>query len=541
MQMRTYCVLLKATFLLLTIFFSQSVLAKEPIPVDSRVEQVTVYFQGAMVTRAGKLKLPAGRNLLKLQDLSSSLDAESIQFSASGTFTILSVQHQLNYLSPPKPDAEIAAVQQSQKKLNYGLLKAKALLSALQEEESLLLANKQIGGSDHGVDVDQLKSAAALYRERLREVKLAIVESNIGVAELQDSLQQLQFQLQQLNAQQATKAVSEVLVTIDAQKAISGSFELSYFVQSASWSPLYDIRVLDTNQPVEIDYKAKVLQQSGEDWKKAKLTLSTSNPTAYSQPPVLQPWWLDFYYPKNYAAQSLQKPRMMPKSEALEMEDAYYKEQQAGGPSVTVTDQTTSFQYEVKEPYTIPSDGQHYVVSLGAHQLAATYEYFCAPKYSPYAFLNAKVTDWEQYRLLPGEANLFLEGTYLGKSYINPNIVTDTLNLSLGRDEGIRVERKKGKQYAERQFIGNKQTKTIAWDIEVRNNKRNAIAITIADQFPVSTNEQIEVELGKIKGAKVDSDKGYIFWNLKLKAGKGKTLTHLYKVKYPKGNQVILE
>ena len=539
--MKAYSFLLQTTLLLSIIFFSNSLIASESIPVSSTVKEATVYFQGAMVTRTGQLKVPAGRNVLKLQSLSSSLNAESIQFSASGTFTILSIQHQLNYLSPPKPDKQIAAIEQNKKKLNYELLKANALLSAFQEEESLLLVNKQIGGSQNGVDINQLTSTAALYRERLREIKLAIVEANIDVAELRDSIQQLQLQLQQLNAQQATKSVSEVLITVDAPKAISGSFELSYFVQNASWTPLYDIRVKDTNQPVEMAYKAKVLQQSGEDWKNTKLTLSTGNPMANDQPPVLQPWWLDFYYPRTYAEQSLQKPRMMPKSEALDMEEVYYDGMQAKGPEVSVSDQTTSFRYEVKEPYTIPSDGQQYVVNLGLHKLSATYEYFCAPKYSPYAFLNAKVTEWEQYRLLPGEANLFLEGTYLGKSYINPNVVTDTLNLSLGKDEGIRIERKKGKQYAERQFIGNKQTKTIAWDIEIRNNKRSPITITIADQFPVSTNEQIEVELGKIKGAKIDSDKGYIFWNMKLKAGKSKTLSHSYKVKYPKGKQLKLE
>lgn len=539
--MKAYYFSLKTTLLLFTIFFSQDLFSNEPIPIKSTIKEATVYFQGAMVTRTGQLNVAEGRNILKLQSLSSSLNAESIQFSATGTFTILSIRHQLNYLSPPKPDKQIADVEQSKKKLNRQLLKANALLSAFQEEESLLLANKQIGGSENGVDIGQLEAAAALYRERLREIKLAIVEANLNVAELRDSIQQLQLQLQQLNATPATKAVSEVLITVDAPKAINGSFELSYFVQNASWTPLYDIRVQDTKQPVEVAYKAKVLQQSGENWENTKLTLSTGNPMAYSQPPVLQPWWLDFYYPKDYSAQSLQKPRMMPKSEALEMEEAYYDGLQATGPVVSVSDQTTSFQYEVKEPYTVPSDGQQYVVSLGLHQLNATYEYFCAPRYSPYAFLNAKVTDWEQYRLLPGEANLFLEGTYLGKSYINPNVVTDTLNLSLGKDEGIRIERKKGKQYAERQFIGNKQTKTIAWDIEVRNNKRSPVAITIADQFPVSTNEQIEVELGKIKGAKIVSDKGYIFWNLKLKAGKGKTLSHLYKVKYPKGNQLQLE
>jgi uncharacterized protein (TIGR02231 family) len=531
--------LFRISILLSFLLLTNDMWSNNPMPLKSKVEKVTVYQNGAVVEREGKTSIPAGRSIIIFKDLPSNLQPASIQFTAQGDFTILSIQHQLNYLTPPKPDAAIAQLNKRSKKTKFELEREKALLSSYQEEESLLLSNKQVGSSENGVDIQQLAAAADLYRTRIKEIRLAKLDISQKIGVLQDTINQIQNQLNQLNAQGPNKSVSEVLITVDATRTISSNFKLSYMISGASWTPLYDLRVKDTQQPLALGYKAKVYQQTGEDWKGVKLILSTGNPSSYSQPPVLNPWWLDFY--QGYSRPQIQ--RQQKENLEYDMEDALSapRAPSASPPPVVATDQSTSFRFEIQVPYDIPSDGQNYVVSIGQYELPASYQYYCAPKISPFAYLTAQITGWEDYRLLPGEANLFFEGTYLGRTSLNPNVATDTMQLSLGKDEGIAISRKKGKQYAEKQFIGNKQIKTIAWDIQVRNNKRREIKMLIEDQFPVSTNEAIEVSLGKLKGAEVVESKGLIRWELNLKAGKSKTLSHSYEVKYPKNSQLYLE
>lgn len=508
--------------------------------VPSKIEHVTVYRQGAVVMRSGNVNIPSGRSVLTFTELPNTINPQSVQFSADGDFTILSIQHQVNHLTPPPPNKAIHQLEQDKKRFNLDLQREQTLLSVAQDEENIILmAGPMISNNKDSFSINHLKDAADLYRERLRNVKLEKLGITQQIAVLQDTIQKITSELKKLKTQSKRETINEVLVTIDAPRAINSNFELSYQVSRASWTPLYDVKVANTSQPVSLAYKAKVQQHSGEDWDNAFLTLSTGNPTSFSLPPVMNPWWLNIYTPQNVYADDESYDRMeQPQKEVL---DEVVVTSYAAPPVVQAVDQVISFQFEIKARYDIPSKGKDYVVQIGKYDLPADYEYYAAPKLNPYAYLTAKISDWENYRLLPGTANLYFNGTYLGQSAINPNVATDTMSFSLGKDESISITRKKGKKYSERQFIGNKQMKTIAWDIEIRNNKRQNIDIVIEDQYPVSANEQIEVELLQSKGANVDESQGKLRWEFSLKPGKRKELSFGYEVKYPKVMTLALE
>ncbi|MCB0557795.1 MAG: DUF4139 domain-containing protein [Lewinellaceae bacterium] len=507
----------------------------------STIKEVTVFRQGAEVRREGKVSISAGRSVLKFSGLSPNLNPQSLQFTATGDFTILSVSHQLNYLTEPKPTREIEALEGRKKQFEQQFKRENALGQVFQEEEALLLANKQIGGQQTGVPIDGLKATAEYFRQRLREIKLEQLEIAQRKETLQDSINRLALQLQQLNAAGQARSVSEVLVAVDAPGAVRADFSISYLVSQAGWSPLYDLRVKSVGQPVELGYKAQAYQQSGEDWTNVRLTLSTGKPMSTAQRPVLNTWWLREYLIAAVAGRSEMQKMDLEIEDEMDAGTLTSRAIPAQGPQVQAYDQATTFEFQIKTPYDIPSDGQQYVVSIGEETLPASYEYYAAPKLNPHAFLTANVTGWEQYRLLSGPANLFFEGAYLGKSQLNVNVASDTLSFSLGIDEGIVISREKEKQFTDKQFIGNKKTQTIGWEIEVRNSKRGPISIVIEDQYPVSTTEEIEVELGAHKGATVDKDNGKLRWELELESGKTEKLGFRYSVKYPKKMHVGLE
>jgi uncharacterized protein (TIGR02231 family) len=209
--------------------------------------------------------------------------------------------------------------------------------------------------------------------------------------------------------------------------------------------------------------------------------------------------------------------------------------------NTTTAYQPTTTIFEIENPYSVPNDGKLYTVDINNFELNALYEYYSVPKLDANAFLTAKVLDWQELNLLPGEANLFFEGTFLGNSLLDVVNAGDTLNLSLGKDKGVIVKRTLMKEYSSKKFLGSNKTDSRQYEITVRNNKQQPIKIVVEDQFPVSTNKDIEVDKLSYDNAKLDDDTKRITWSLSVDSKKENKLQMGYAVKYPKDKILQLE
>ncbi len=205
---------------------------------------------------------------------------------------------------------------------------------------------------------------------------------------------------------------------------------------------------------------------------------------------------------------------------------------------VTTVQTSLNTEFEIALPYTVLSTAKPTVVDIQSYDLKSEYIYSVAPKLDPDAFLIAKATGWEEYNLLPGEANIFFEGTFVGKSFIDPNNIKDTLSVSLGRDKRIVVKREKVKDLTSRNFIGSTKRENYAWEISLRNTKSEAIKIVVEDQIPVSQNTQIEVTMLDNGGAQYNKQTGKLTWELELKPNETRKLGYKFEVKYPKDKQI---
>ncbi|MDX2415181.1 MAG: mucoidy inhibitor MuiA family protein [Bacteroidales bacterium] len=201
----------------------------------------------------------------------------------------------------------------------------------------------------------------------------------------------------------------------------------------------------------------------------------------------------------------------------------------------------TSVEFEISMPYSVKSDSKNYVVDMAAYEVPAYYEYKCIPKISKDAFLIANIEDWEEMNLLEGEANLFLEDTYVGKSILDVRFASDTLSLSLGRDKNVSVSREKIKDIKTKRFIGTKQEDTRAWQIDVRNNKAQKINMIILDQVPVPMNTEIELDIANRSGAEYNDKNGELKWSFSLDPQDKKVIRLKYSIKYPKNKHLIIE
>jgi uncharacterized protein (TIGR02231 family) len=514
-------------------------------PITSKIVDAKVFLSGAQVARTASATVPAGTSLFVFTGLAQGLDPQSIQVTGKGGYTILSVNHRMNYLTESPKKKEIEDIQTRIKKLEKDWAYEKAMQDVWVNEEQLLNKNSSIGGQQNGLTAAQLTAVNDYVRERLRTTKtnwLAQQEKLTTIGQEADKLRQ---QLQQYQAQ-APRPTSEVVVEIASDVEVSASFTLTYFVGNAGWTPAYDLRAKSVGQPIELLMKAQVTNNTGEDWSKVGLSLSSGNPTLGGVMPGLNPWTL--YQPRPMQLQQVTISSRTRKADAAPSAaygGAVMEKDEERAASTTVANavayRTTTVEFVIETPFTVPSDGVPHMVGVKSHSIPATFKHYATPKLDKDAFLYARTTGWEDLNLLPGQANVFFEGTFVGESYLQLDIPRDTLDISLGRDKGVVVERVKRKTTDQKAVVGGKRTVTIGWDLTVRNTKGTAIDLEVRDQYPLSPQSEIEVKLEDKGGAVVDEQKGFLTWNFRLEPKATKKLGFVYVVKHPKEMPVVLE
>jgi hypothetical protein len=217
------------------------------------------------------------------------------------------------------------------------------------------------------------------------------------------------------------------------------------------------------------------------------------------------------------------------------------KENKSTPLQVVTTFQPITTQYEIQEMATVNNDGKVNSMSINEKSIEAYYEYYTAPKLDEAAYLTAKVINWQDLNLIPGETNLFFEGTFLGKSYLDLSTDSDTLSLSLGVDKGITVKRTLMKEFSNKKFLGSNRTDNKHYEITVRNNKNVPVNIIVEDQFPISTLKEIEVDDLKYEGGKLNDETKIVTWTYIIEPKQVKKLEMKYSVKYPKEKKLQLD
>jgi len=207
---------------------------------------------------------------------------------------------------------------------------------------------------------------------------------------------------------------------------------------------------------------------------------------------------------------------------------------------VSVADNSMNVTFDIYMPYDVPTNGKEQTAILKNIEVPASYEHYAAPKLDNDAYILAKVKGWEKLNLLPAQANIIYEGTYVGKSFIDPASTQDTLNLTLGKDKRVSIKREKLIDFSSVKFLGSNKQQKITYEITVKNNKNEPVNMVLKDQFPLTTNKEIEVELIDAGSAAINNETGVLNWNISLTTGEVKKVRYTYTVKYPKDKTINL-
>ncbi|WP_224488038.1 DUF4139 domain-containing protein [Robertkochia flava] len=593
--------------------------------VETDISEVTVFLEGAQVSRNKTIDIAPGITLLKFTGLSPFINGKSIQVKAGNEVVVLSANHQQNQLDTLERSKTLSELEDKRRDIDDKIRLERTHQEIVAEKIAFLQENRDIGGTNQAVTAGDLRSASEFYGSSLTALKLEALEREKTLRTLNKEKAALEVQIRSIYGK-TEFASGEIIVKVKAEKAGRTAITLNYLVSNAGWHPSYDIRATNVNQPVTLAYKANVRQDTKVDWKDVRLKFSSANPNTSGTAPELRTWYLDYNTPppsyeqnvkevsgyvRDVNGQPIPGANVVVKGSTIGTQtnfDGYYSiaipgegtvltfsfigmvsqdiparqpvinvtlqedsqaleevvvtgygnkrnkdmalEGRAAGVSIrgtvstipleTVRNQTT-VDFEIDMPYSIASDNQSRTVEMVRYSLPATYRYYAVPKIEKEAFLIARVTDWEQYDLLEGEANIFFENTYVGKSILDVRYATEALELSLGRDKNVSINREKDLDLSGKKFFGSKKEETRRWKISVKNNKSTDINLVVLDQVPLSRLEEIDVEVEELSGGKLDEITGEVQWELELDPSEKKELILEYTVKYPKRNSVIVE
>jgi len=676
-------------------------------PTTSSVKAVTVFVDGAQVTRTAKIAIPIGTTEFTFTKLSSHIQENSIQLSGLNDASIISINYAINHLSKLDKSETIEGLKAEIETLNDRIRIEEDIMSGYEEELNIIKENRKLGNENEVVSLEKLKQFAAYYRTRMTEVNKLIHKSLKNNREYYEQINDIKKQLQELNVVDKIQS-GEIKVKLNTNVPKQLNLVIKYNVNNAGWFPVYDLKAKDINKPLDLHYKAHVYQNTGIRWDNVKLTLSTNDPNTNNIKPDVNPKYLNFISrnsnyksenaTKNYnlkynpfikqisgivtdasgtpipgvnilvkgttnssssdfdgefslspnggkelvfsslgyksaivpihssvinvslqedvsaldevvvigygtrASSKLQgsvagvqingavgassnikirgagsfkfkgEPlyvvdgRTTSASEFKKLdEDRIASIDVLKGASATtkygwrasngvivittnkgsltsnrdvITEGITNTNFEIQKLTSVETDGNITVIEIDKYSVPATFSYFTAPVINENVFLTAKIGDWQQYNLLPGEVNVYFEDSYSGITHINPYATTDSLTVSLGVDPNVAIKRKPINNYKKNAFIGNNKILEKAYDIELKNNKPTAIDIVIVDRIPVSQNKDIKVDDIETGTADYDSKKGVLKWKRTILPNQTDTYKFSYTLKYPRYRKV---
>lgn len=597
--------------ILVVLLISLNSFGQDKKTVKSKLNDATVFFQGAELTHSASYALARGENEIYIEGLSPNIDKNSLKIKTTNGVIVSAYEFSVDFLIDSK--ASTTVVKKLQDSIDYYEKKLEQIKTDINITSNLITllqkgTDKNVAGSEKGLGIDELVKTMDYYKTKSAELQTVQGASNKKKNEWDAAISRLEKQMDQESLKN-NKTSGILKLNLSSPITANCSFTISYYTAAANWVPYYDINIASTDKPIKIIAKSKVRQTTGLDWEKVKLTLSTATPSNGKVAPLFNAWFLDYYRPQprpvamapaaqnsiSYAMGSVREVEakadlrirgaasIKENQEPLYVVDgvpvdagyvqsidpdkikdmqvlkdasatAIYGSRASNGvimvslknsmdDYVTQKENELNMVYNIDMPYTIPGNGKEQSIDLQTKETSADYKYYCAPKLDTETYLLAEISNWEQLNLLSGKANITYDGTYVGESNVNARSTQEKLALTLGTDKRVSVKREKLQDFSSTKFLGSDTKQIFTYRLTVKNNQNKSVKMVLKDQYPISTQKNIEVELltkDTTPWTMNKEDLGVITWEEELKAGETKVYQISYSVKYPKGSNLNL-
>ena len=522
------------------LFYSNQLWASN---AGSTIKNVTLFLDGAEITRTANIPVEAGNTQIIVTNLSSNIDEKSLQVNALGGVNILSVKSKIDIPAETELEKRLSVLYADLEALKDRIAEQKSEKDAYSHEKDLLENNIKLAGSDeHGVTVNDLKEAAHFHRVRIMEINknIRLIDKFIDSSNLK--LKKLENKIGDLGGGNQ-ECTSKLLVLLQTEKPTTCNLKIRYLTTDAYWQPTYNLRATDITEPISLEYKAQVFNHTGTNWENVNMKLAIERPKYESNVPSLETWTLKPDGVEQQISQKSKQPKSMhfaiPKPQRnyiTALSDTITKESKPNYREIEISEIKKEF--DIEHHYTIMGNGEPINVPITQYRLPADYHYFCIPKVDEDVFLLARITGWHDLGIIEGAANIYYGNTYVGQSYIDTRSLEDTLDLSLGRDASVVVKRNKKRD----ENISNKKSATIRhaylYEIVVENKRDTPVLVEVQDQIPVSVEEDIKVGITELSNAEQEKASGKLTWRHHLAAKESGTSIVAFQIEYPKSKKV---
>jgi len=532
----------------------------------SDISAVTVYTSRAKLTRHAVVDIPAGAHTVIFKDLPAGIQPDSLRIEgkaqAEVTFGALTHKQAVHSDLIAPRERELNAQLETLVDQRKGVEAEKAALAA--QRAFLDNLGKQAGlRSDEDIAEINLKpeqwaAAAETIRAGMAEIYAKTLTHDIRLRELDKEIQKVQGEINQLYT--GEHITWQVTVPVEVSASTKLTLDLSYQVDNATWYPLYDARLETESGKLDLVQYGAVSQQTGEDWKNVKLTLSTAQPHRGAGLPELEPMWVSVWDPNEGGGRMNFMARMAPVASmeaapadmvagaapmmAKQMVAEELKEQDAVFAAAEIDTGGFVSEYHITGPGSVPADGSETKLMVGAFETENQLQIQIKPQISNEAYLVARSKLKGEAPILSGQVNLFRDGAYVGQSYLPLLRPGEEQELSFGVDDQVSAERHVVKdERSEEGVVARDNAVERHFVTNIQNLHSRAVDIAVLETIPVGQDEKIKVDIIKnatTQGYLMDKDdiKGLMEWKMTMQPKEKKDIALGWKVEWPKDHEI---
>lgn len=482
----------------------------------SVVKEIAVYRNGCFIKRSGTIDLKQGKHTVIIDYLPQSLDSSTLALYLPENTSGSNVQVELL-----DEEERIKITEEINKKIRN----VDNNIQIRQSQIEMWNKNADFSAKDT-LSIEQM----ADYIEKLPDRLNKIYEE---IDKLEKERYELEKQLEDKNKEANCYVVK---ADIDAKEDSECQYAVRYFDPNANWYPIYEIHTSEDND-LSILLKAKVTHYINEDFKDVKISLFSSNPTVSANIPVLHPSRINFYSPRQadkmmFAGASA---NTMIYGDAQAIEEVSFSK--VSSPGASVKQEDSMMEYELDGLWTIESE-KPLSVDLSENRIPCRYHVIAIPKMDDCAYLAAEVNTSDISDLIECSAKIYHKGTYIGEIYLSPDLDEDKYDISLGRDETIKLKRNQKKKYTSNVLLKNQKKTEYEYELKITSTKNKPFPVTLIDQIPVSQDKSIVVDATNLSKGKLDEDTGKITWDFDIEPSENKVIDLAYSVSWPKDRMI---
>lgn len=501
-----------------SILFSQSDSYTNSV---AKFDGIKVYYRGAMIKQSFTADISKGNTYIFVENFGREY-LESLEISADRDVSIISLEKVYSNSSKWTgilEEKKFKSINDSTSTYSVQRKNLEKELEIIENSKAILKKNQEVNKGS----TDEIVKLIDFNKVKLKELFQEEQFITNRIKSLDTKIRNLDIQKNEIYKTWQSKNLAVFYVSSTKNQKVK--FNISYFDDNVNWRPIYRLESEGITSSMKLRYKAQITQNTGLNWKDAPITLIGTEFNNDFRPYELERLFLNVERGESYNNQAFQK------NNTRDSRTASVAEVSVVGN--TVRQKMLKTEIELDKNTYIPSASKGTTIDINTFDIKTEYNYFTTPKLDTKTFLLAYIDDYSKYNLLPGTADVFIEGTKVGSAQIDPSQFSSKMIISLGNDPNV-ITKRNLISYTTENSGEKTKTEKYEYEITIKNNKSSAINLEVKDQIPLSTDATISIQLLNPDKGELQSESGFLTWKLNLKAGETRVIKFGFVVTLPK-------